>query len=815
MRITPTEPKIPQTADGPNGVRAPATQANIRSACFPAACSLAATFDTTLARRIGEALADEAHDKDANCILGPTVCLHRHPLGGRNFESFSEDPLLTGRMASQVIQGLQSKGIAATLKHFVANEQETARTTVNVKVSERALRELYLRPFEIAVKEASPWAFMTAYNLVNGTHCDENTWLLRDVLRGQWGWEGMVMSDWGGTNSLAEALKVGLDLEMPGPPRRRKTEAVLAALERRELTEADIDERVRAVLKLAFKLEAYKASMSSSPSGTETRGDRADHRALIREAGARGMVLLKNEAGLLPLNKEKVKGTKIALIGFARDALAHGGGSASVNAYYRVTPEEGLKAALKGSEIEWSYAKGAHRERLLPPLTQRCEAGTVTGLDGQPGFTCQLYQYGREDEIPVIVKHGYPSSSYSPMGSNESFMKTIEIVGDFTPAESGAHYLASSGFGPTQVFVDDQLVYEQKANTTDPMGSLFNAAPETEIQHPFKAGQTYRIRLRSEPPINIALEVLEGRSGGRLGFWLQSTHDADLHGEAARVASAADYAIVFTGHDPQWETEGQDQASFHLPRDQDGLVSAVAAANPNTVVVNCTGVAVAMPWLANIKALVQAWFPGQEAGNAIADVLTGIVSPEGRLPCSLPRRLEDAPAFGNFPGKDVDGRLEVEYAEDIFAGYRHYDRVASDEVNFPFGFGLSYTSFKASGLKISRHESSQIVVTAEVANTGGLDGGLVLQLYVGRGEHLQSSKHPVKTLVAFQRTFVRAGKQEQISLTVPMRDMAYFNEKESQWVVEAGSYVLSLGGSSVDIWETTSFEVADRKVWAP
>lgn len=755
---------------------------------------------------MGEALAEEAHHKGANCILGPTVCIHRHPLGGRNFESFSEDPLLTGRMASQVIHGLQRNGVAATIKHFVANEQETARTTVNETISERALREIYLRPFEIAVKEAGPWAVMTAYNLVNGTHCDSHPWLLRDVLRGSWGWDGLVMSDWGGTNSVAAALKTGLDLEMPGPPRIRKPAAVLAALERGEISEQDVDERVTAVLRLATKLEAFK---SASPPAPNNAGDKPEHRALIREAGARGMVLLKNQDGILPLSREELRGKKIALIGFAKEALAHGGGSASVKAYYYITPEAGLRAAL-GDEVEFTYVKGAHRERLLPPLTKQGTAGTVTDLEGQPGFTCHLYEHGQQE--PVIVKRGYASSAYSPLGSNESYGKTIEIIGDFTPSETGAHYIASSGFGPTRVFVDEQLIYEQKSNTTDPMGSLFNAAPEPEIQHDFVVGQTYRIRFRTEPPFNIGLEVLEGRSGGRLGFWLQSTHDADLHGEAAQVAKEADYAIVFTGHDPQWETEGQDQASFHLPRDQDGLVATVAASNSNTIVVNCTGVAVAMPWLPDIKAVVQAWFPGQECGHSIADVLTGARNPEGRLPTSFPRFLEDAPAHGNFPGKHVDGRLEVHYAEGVFVGYRHYDRVARDNVNFPFGFGLSYTTFGCAGMSVHQQTASSIVVRAVVSNTGDVAGGVVLPLFAGR-QGVSAEQHPIRTLVAFKRVYLEAGDQAEVDMQVQLRDMAFFDEGQHHWTVEAGRYELSLPiVPAVGSPQTVVVEV-DKKTW--
>ncbi|KAF9893078.1 hypothetical protein FE257_012489 [Aspergillus nanangensis] len=793
-----------KTADGPNGVRAPATSPNVRSACFPAACCLAATFDVDLARRFGRALAEEARQKGANCILGPTVCIHRHPLGGRNFESFSEDPFLSGKMASQVIQGLQERGVAATIKHFVANEQETCRTSVDESISERALREIYLRPFEIAIKEANPWAVMTAYNLVNGTHCDSHKFLLRDILRGCWGWDGLVMSDWGGTNSVADALNAGLDLEMPGPPKVRKLAAVKEAIGRGELSEDVIDDRARTVLRLALKLEAVA---ENNPCSSD--GEKPEHNELIRQCGAYGMVLLKNEEGILPLSKAKVKGKRIALIGYAQNALAHGGGSASVNAYYKITPEEGLHAAL-GNDVEFSYAKGAHRERLLTPLSSNEFTGRVVGADGAPGFTLSIFEPGSENA--TITRHGHISSVYSPLGSNESYKKIIELVGYFTPTETGEHYIACSGLGPTRVYVDQELIFEQDKNTADPMGSLFDAAPEPEVRHSFTAGKTYQIRLRSEPPLNIGLEILEGRSGARLGFSPVSVHDADLQGEAVRVAREADYALIFTGHDAQWETEGQDQASFCLPHHQNELVTAVAAVNKNVVVINSTGVAIAMPWLDDVKGLIQAWFPGQESGNSIADIVTGAINPEGRLPVSFPRNIEDAPAHGNFPGEYIDGELKVKYLEGVFVGYRHYDRLPRQKVNFPFGHGLSYTTFAFGDLKIQNVQNESFDAVIDVTNNGPVFGGVLIQLYVGKVQ--ATREHPIKTLAAFQKVRLEKGQKKTVNVCIAMRDFAFFDEKQQKWTLQEGEYEVSLGMSSMDIVSSTRFSVI-RTLWDP
>jgi beta-glucosidase len=704
---------------------------------------------------------------------------------------------------------LQSLGVSATIKHFVANEQETHRTTVDEKISERALREIYLRPFEIAVKEAKPWAIMTAYNLVNGTHCDSHPWLLQHVLRGSWGWSGLVMSDWGGTNSIPEALNTGLDLEMPGPPRIRKIDRVLDAIKQGNVSESTIDDRAREVLRWALKLKALEESTDLSALGA--LGDKPEHRALIRDAGARGMVLLKNESDFLPLRKEKLEGKKIALVGFAKDAMAHGGGSASVNAYYKVTPWDGLKSALRES-VDFTFAKGAHRERLLPPIKKEDACGRVVGLDGQPGFSRLLFEEGKSE--PVSTLHGYPTSAYSPLGSNESFWKSLEIVGDFTPAETGSHYIACSGLGATTVSVNDEVVFEQKGNCVDPMGSLFLAAPEEEIKHHFVAGQTYRLQIRSNPPVKIGLEILEGRSGVRVGFSLESVHDADLQGEAVRVAQDADIAIVFTGHDPQWETEGRDQDSFDLPRNQNELVLAIATANPNTIVVNSTGVAISMPWLNQVKSVVQAWFSGQECGNAIADILTGAVNPEGRLPVTFPKRIEDAPAHGNFPGEYIDGKLKVEYAEGVFVGYRHFDRVEREKLNFPFGFGLSYTTFEYGNMEISQHIDRQesFTVRIGVTNSGAVAGGTLVQMYVGKAT--ARSAHPIKTLAAFAKVRLDAAETKNVQLHISARDFAYYSEQRGKWVVDEGDYSFTLGSSAADTLKVQNISL-NEMTWEP
>ncbi|EMD62022.1 glycoside hydrolase family 3 protein [Bipolaris sorokiniana ND90Pr] len=787
-----------KTSDGPNGARGGVFTGGTRAACFPAAVCTAATWDPANGKRIGHALAEEIKTKSARVLLAPTMCNHRHPLGGRNFESFSEDPYLAGKMAANVVNGLQEKGIAATIKHFAANEQETDRLRVNEIVSERALREIYMKPFEITVKEANPLAVMTSYNKVNGTHADSNEFLLKQVLRGEWGWNGLVMSDWGGTNSTADSLNAGLDLEMPGPTRWRSVEAVTEAVKKGEVTEATITERTRNVLNLIEKVGAFEnPEIPPERSVVDPK-----HCRLIRDVAGQGITLLKNN-GVLPLRKQQVKGKKIGLFGLAKEALIHGGGSASLNAHYRITPEEGLKSAY-GDDVEFKFAKGAATYRLIPPLSKGCR-----DMEGNDGWTMKLFDKDNKSK-PIKTAHRAKEAAFSPLLEHQAKHSEVVFGATFYPTESGSHYLGCSGIGPTTVYINEELVFEQKHNSPDAMGFLFGGNPEKEFRVPFTKGQCYKIEIISRPPSgsNDDAGILDGLPGFRLGFMYEEEHDKDLAAEAQDLAKDCDYAIVFTGHTPVWETEGQDQASFHLPREgtQDKLIAAVSSVNPKTIVVNSTGVPVALPWLDNVAALVQAWFPGQEAGNAIADILSGAVNPSGHLPISWPKRIEDAPAHGNFPGeRDESGQLTVKYAEGVFVGYRHYDRLGKEKVHFPFGFGLSYTAFAISNAAVAKLSSGAFNASASVTNTGSVAGAVVVQLYVGRKE--RSDEHPVKTLAAFHKVDLLPGEETAVLLPFANRDFAYFDEEAKEWVVEKGLYEFSFAQSAGHVDEVIEVEV--------
>jgi len=446
---------------------------------------------------------------------------------------------------------------------------------------------------------------------------------------------------------------------------------------------------------------------------------------------------------------------------------------------------------------------GAHTYRLLPPLAANC-----TDAEGKSGWTVQLFERGKHGK-PIQTINGHKEAAYSPIGGFDAKFKDVRLSTTFTPTESGSHYLGCSGIGPTKVTINDQVVYDQKSNCEDAMAFLLGGIPEEEFNYSFTKGVSYQILIQTTPATGGETHggILEGLPGFRLGFMSTEEHDKDLLSEAVDVARECDYAIVFTGHTPVWETEGQDQLSFNLPKDgsQDKLVNAVASANSNTIVVNSTGVAIAMPWLSKVSAVLQAWFPGQEAGNAIADVISGAVNPSGRLPISWPKRIEDAPAYGNFPGVKKDGQLTVRYEEGVFVGYRHYDRLLQDKVQFPFGFGLSYTNFSLKDATVSQSPGGKFTTSITAVNTGKEAGATVVQLYIGRTK--QSPEHPIKTLAAFEKVFLEAGQEQQVVLDVGLKDFAYFDESSGAWNVEKGRYEFWFGQSTQHVEDVVGVDV--------
>ncbi|KAG4442810.1 hypothetical protein IFR05_001691 [Cadophora sp. M221] len=789
-----------RVTDGPNGARGSQFFDGTTAACFPACVSIAATFDRGLTKRIGKALGQEAQTKGAYVLLGPTVCSHRSPLGGRNFEAFSEDPVLSGILAAEYVKGLQSERVGATIKHFLGNEQDTRRFSVNELISERALREIYLRPFEIVVKTSDPWCLMTSYPKINGAHVDTSHEFLQRILRQEWGYSGLVMSDWGATTSTIDSLTAGLDLEMPGKSKWRALEQVKPAIEAGLVSEATINNRARAVLQLLKKAGKFDDHRVDVP---ETAQDLPEHRELIRQAGAEGIVLLKNEGGVLPLEMDKYK--KVALLGpLAKYAAAHGGGSASLNCHYKVSPFDAF-TTRRGADVDVTYSKGAHIFRVYPDMEEGCKNST-----GNPGFTAQYWK-NSAFEGKSFHTNDFPRGSFTTLMDTAVEGKLgVRFTTTYTPTISSSPYLSFSTMGPSKLYIDDVLLFKQTIATKDSMSFLLGVQDELRSQYHFEAGKSYHIRIETipSPEPNGELYLLDGQIAAHLGFISQEEMELDMLSEATELARKADVAIVFVGNNAQWETEGHDMDDMHLPADgsQDRLIAAVAAANPLTIVVNTTGVAVTTPWIDDVPAFLQAWYAGQESGNAIFDVLFGEVNPSGKLPISWPKEYEHTAVYGNF-GMDSYESRQVEYVEGIFVGYRHFDRMwgTEKEARWPFGFGLSYTSFQVTNAtsKGGFRNSTQngLVVTADVMNTGAVAGAEVIQIYI-LPPSSGAEDHPVKGLVGFEKIRLGVGETMSVSIGVNVQHAAHWHIQSRKWKVEAGEY---------RVWLSTSSSPADRR----
>ena len=759
-----------RVTDGPNGARGGGSLINgVKSAAFPVGIAVGATWNPELTQELGGALADEVKSKGAHSLLAPTVNIHRSVTNGRNFECYSEDPTLTAELAVAYIQGLQSNGISATIKHFVGNESEIERTTMSSDVDERTLREIYLVPFEAAVKKAGTWAIMSSYNKLNGTYTAENKWLLTDVLRGDWGFDGVVMSDWFGSRSTAPTVNAGLDLEMPGPARDRG-EKLIAAVQSGEVSAETVRERARNMLRLMVRTGAIDDHRPFE----EQANDRPATRALIRRAGAEASVLLKNDGDLLPLAKDR----KIAVIGpNAKTAQIMGGGSAQLNPHYAVSPWQGMADAV--SEAGLSYAAGCTNHRWEPLLDGPCHVEFYNGPSLQGPVQ-------HSETMPSAMAFWFPPFAG---GKVDPANFSARVTAEFTPTESGLHRFGVFSAGYAKLYVDGKLV----ANAWDgwSKGRTFfeEGCDEVIGEVVLAAGKAVQvvIEFRSKPSDNLVFSALRVGVGRPMG-------QAEI-AEAARVAAEADVAVVFIGRSGEWDTEGSDLENITLPGLQDELVAAVCKANPNTVVVLQTGGPVQMPWIDDVKSVLQSWYPGQEAGNAIADVLFGAAEPTGRLPQTFPRQWRDNPTHSQdalvYPG--LEGH--VRYEEGVFVGYRHYDKHGIDPL-FPFGYGLSYGTFAIEQLA-AEAGTDGVSVSLTLRNTGDRAGTTVVQIYVGDPEAVVA--RPEKELRAFRKCRLEAGASCDLTFTLSPRDFAYFDAEAGNWRVEAGRFTIAAGLSSRDL----------------
>jgi beta-glucosidase len=746
--------------DGPHGARGRGW-GNTTSASIPCGTSSGATWDTDLVREMGALVGHQVRSKGASILLGPTMNIHRSPLAGRNFECYSEDPYLSAQLAAAFVEGLQSvEGVGACVKHYVANDSEFERMTMSSQVDERTLREVYLLPFEACVKQAKAWSIMPSYNRINGTYAAEHDWLLHDVLRGEWDFDGLVISDWWGTKSTVASANAGLDLEMPGPP-IYFGDTLLTAVRNGDVAEETIDAKVRKLLETMERAGRFESPADT----TEQALDRPEDRALIRRAGAEAIVLLKNDGNVLPLRDAK----KLAVIGPNADVARYGGGGSSeVIPHYTVTPLEGIRDA---TQAEIVFARGSMPYTMLPAMAPRLVA---------PGFDVDFFP-NTECEGDPVAHQTIDRAHYRWIGNvpvtSERFSARLRAT--FTPDEDGDWTFGLVAAGRARLFIDDELIVDNWTEFEHSPVFFGMGSKEKTGTATMRAGESRNVVVEYRAATTFAAGIHIG---------CIPPIDTDRIGEAVAAVKWADAAIVVVGLDPESETEGHDRESMDLTGDQDDLIRAVAAVQPNTVVVVNAGSIVSMPWSDDVVAIAYAWYPGQECGNAIADVLFGKVNPSGRLPTTVPMRYEDNPAFANYPGTDG----EVTYEEGVFVGHRHYDR-NDIEPRFPFGHGLSYTTYSYGQLRVDDN-----VAAIDVTNTGDVAGAEIVQLYV---RDLESTvARPPKELKGFVKLRLEPGETKTARFDLDDRTFAFWGEQG--WTVEPGEFELLCGASSREVRST-------------
>jgi beta-glucosidase len=768
-----------KVSDGPNGVRGDRENPALTSACFPCGTALAATWNLELVEKIGEALGEELETKAAHVLLAPTVNIHRSPISGRNFECHSEDPFLSGFMATAYIRGVQSKGVGACIKHFVCNDQEFERKSISSEVDERTLHEIYLTPFRIAIQLAQPWALMTAYNRVNGVYACENKYLLNDILKGDWGYDGYVISDWYGTYG-PETPKYGLDLEMPGTA-RWMGENVLELVRAGELEESVVDDKVRRLLLILQRVNAF--SSDSKTRIEEYSLDKPEHRAVARKAAAEAIVLLKNENNLLPLEPKKFK--SIAVIGYdAKAARILGGGSAWVNAHYITSPYDALVERY-GDKFKITYRPGCYTFKKTPPI----ETVNLITPEERPGMQAVYYDnYDLEgDPIHSEVALKSELSWFGQEGYAFDLTRfSLRMSGRYTPSISGMHRFRLSGQGRFRLILDGERKIEYWPDTS----------PLT-IEDGFQDDIYYDMELEASKSYDLVVEYSCVRESQWRGVHLGAIPllpDTAFE-DAVALAKESDVAIVFAGLNLEWESEGFDRSDMRLPMQQDDLIERISRVNPNTVVVLTAGSPLEMPWIGDVSSVLQAWYLGQEVGNAIGDIIFGEVNPSGKLPQTFPVRLEDNPAYINYPGENG----KVRYGEGIFVGYRYYDEKKIIPL-FPFGYGLSYTTFEYSSLSVVRDKIKPgeiLEVSVTVTNTGDRPGKEVVQVYVRDAQ--SRLIRPEKELKGFRKIMLQPGESKVVDFKLTADHLAYYDPAISSWIAEKGEYEVLIGSSSQDI----------------
>ena len=762
-------PKL-RVSDGPAGVRGSRFDGPA-SMNIPCSTAIAATWDMSLVREVGELLGRELEAKGARVHLAPTVNLHRTPVGGRNFECMSEDPLLTAATALEYVKGVQSNGVASCIKHLVGNDTEFERMTIDSQIDERTLREMYLFPFERAVVDGDVLSIMTSYNRINGPYAADSAWLLQDVVRDEWGFDGAFISDWYGLHSTAEGANAGLDLEMPGPALHRG-QKLIEAVNNGEVSTDVIRERARNVLNLMERVGAL-----DTPPGPERSRDDAHDLATLRRASSAGMVLLQNKDNTLPLVASELK--SVAVLGpNAATATVMGGGSAHVTPTRVSHPFDALVDRLQPLGIDVQHSAGCNINKKLPELDIR------NLRDVRMDYFNDVEQMDNPLAVPDmagttgvfrLLWTGDPLGRREPNISFGARMSTV-----FTPHVSGDWSFSIESVAATRIIIDGEIVLD---NADVPSGGSFfgMGKPETIIKVAMEAEREYSFVVEvRHTPIGSALSGLTIGAMGPI--------DHDQLGEAIDVAAKCDVSIVVVGTNDDWESEGWDRDNIDLPGKQDILIHEVAKVSKRTIVVVNAGSPVAMPWLNEVDTVIYAWFAGQEMGDALVDLLMGDVEPSGRLPVTMPRRMEDTPAAEHHPGRNGAAK----YLEGRLIGYRWYDTIGR-EPQFPFGFGLGYADVNVTDAAAS----GAYMVNITLTNNSQRDGVQVVQVYA----HLVNREglandEPFQRLVGWTRVVVPAGAS--VNAVVKLDRDAYrtWDTEADKWTQWSGEVELRVGTSS-------------------
>ena len=762
-----------RVSDGPGGVRGSKFDGPA-SMNVPCGTAIAASWDTALVRDIGELLGREVVAKGARVHLAPTINLHRTPVGGRNFECMSEDPYLTAITAREYVLGVQSQGVASCIKHFVGNDTEFERMTIDSQIDERTLREMYLLPFEHAVRDAHVMSIMTSYNRINGPYAADSTWLLRDVLRGEWKFDGMVVSDWFGLHSTVEGVVAGLDLEMPGPTLHRG-DALVAAVERGEVSADLVRDCARNILNLM-----ERTGGTDVPPGPEFSRTDADDMATLRRASSSAMVLLRNEsiggAPVLPLD---VRGlTSIAVLGpNASRGMVQGGGSAHVTPTRVSHPLDAIAERL-GSSVRIEHSAGCNINKKLPELDARLLQNVSLDYYRDPAELDDANAVPAESGTTGVFRllwAGDPLNRHEP-----NFAFGARLAAQWTPDQTGEWAFGIESVAPVRVIIDGAVVLD---NADVPAGGSFfgMGKPETVVTVDLEEGRAY----------SLVIEVRHTPTGAGLsGLTIGAIppENENMMEEAVTLAATCDVSVVVVGTNDDWESEGWDRDTIALPGEQDLLISEVAKVSKRTIVIVNAGSPVSMPWLNEVEAVIYAWFPGQEFGDALVDLLVGDVEPSGRLPVTLPRRLEDTPAFEHHPGRNGVAK----YLEGRLIGYRWYDTVGREPL-FPFGFGLGYADVKI----IDASKSGTHGVDVAVRNESARAGVQVVQVYAHRKDRDGlPSDEPDQKLVGYSRVKVAANGTTMLHLDLDPDAYRTWDPETSAWTQWTGNIELRVGTSS-------------------